>query len=349
MYDSHHMDCSGLFVLLFVPRNCIDILCFVATNRFRKIKSDPVRLKDIDTFTETTFWRFGHPQFRRDQPELLVNIKKVTSASPPSEQQGDKGEASRLKREIKALNSQLTTLSKTMDGIKANVHQLVQLNSDDDCKPRAQKKTKLSPLEELVDDGIDEPILNAIPTISIPEVHEFHTLLRDPYEDFDQSELQMNGISTMLPELQFVSSDSTDDGLTLASHHDDEEMLVFLPELDVVIDDVVTQAVKFTTDNGEAQLLGRLCEAVSMIPSIVQTKFVDHMVSVITNSNRMGNQVDAVNKLVANYATEAQQQALQPSKSASHLQHAQNYPEMRALAGAVLGAYLDQPSVGKKH
>jgi len=71
---------------------------------FRKLKEDPVFLKDVDQ--RTSKWsQFYHPMFQQGRPDLLALIKKASQV-----ESAEKKEVTELKKEVKGLKSQVKNL-----------------------------------------------------------------------------------------------------------------------------------------------------------------------------------------------------------------------------------------------
>ena len=77
---------------------------------FRKIKTDPIRIRDQESGAESKYWRFRHEKFLRGRPDLLSEIKKSNQIEPAEKQEVDA-----LKTEVRDLKSQLATMSKNME------------------------------------------------------------------------------------------------------------------------------------------------------------------------------------------------------------------------------------------
>jgi hypothetical protein len=87
---------------------------------FRKVKSDPVRLKDAELTEESKYWIFHHEKFRRDRPDLLAEIRKSNQ-----NETADKHEVDFLKQEVFTLKRKLAEMSKDVEGLKALVGSLL--------------------------------------------------------------------------------------------------------------------------------------------------------------------------------------------------------------------------------
>jgi hypothetical protein len=96
---------------------------------FRKIKSDPLRIREADV--ESKYWRFRHSLFRRGHKELLVEIKKTSHTET-----ADKQEVDVLKNEVQELKIQLANMNSNMENLANLVGNLMKNNQL--CHPQQQ-------------------------------------------------------------------------------------------------------------------------------------------------------------------------------------------------------------------
>jgi hypothetical protein len=85
---------------------------------FRKVRSDPIRLKDCSTHEET---RFYHEQFQKKRPDLLSEIKK-----PSQIESADKQDVEKLKLEVVDLKRDLNAASDDVDRLMQLVNSMNQ-------------------------------------------------------------------------------------------------------------------------------------------------------------------------------------------------------------------------------
>lgn len=83
---------------------------------FRKIKSDPLRLKDAKSSEESRYWKFRHDKFQKNRPDLLYLIRKHNNDS-----NADKQDVDQLKAEVRDLRSQLASTMKEVAELKTLV------------------------------------------------------------------------------------------------------------------------------------------------------------------------------------------------------------------------------------
>lgn len=90
---------------------------------FRKIRSDPLLIKDADNSEESKYWRFHHEKFQRGHPEWLTEIRKSNHTET-----ADKQEVETLRAEVTSLKRKVANMSRDMEGLKALVGSLFQSN-----------------------------------------------------------------------------------------------------------------------------------------------------------------------------------------------------------------------------
>lgn len=81
---------------------------------FRKIKSDPLRIRDADTDVESKYWKFRHEKFQRGRPDLLSEIRKSNHTEA-----ADKKEVDALKSEVRDLKSRMARMAKDMEKLSS--------------------------------------------------------------------------------------------------------------------------------------------------------------------------------------------------------------------------------------
>jgi len=84
---------------------------------FRKIKSDPLRLRDAAVDCESKFWKFRHEKFQRGRPDLLSEIRKSNHTEA-----ADKKEVDQLRSEVQDLRSRINSMAKDMEKLTALLH-----------------------------------------------------------------------------------------------------------------------------------------------------------------------------------------------------------------------------------
>jgi hypothetical protein len=102
---------------------------------FRKIKSDPLRIRDEMTDAESKYWKFRHDKFQRGRPDLLSEIKKSNHTEA-----AEKHEVDALKMEVRDLKHQLGNMTKNMEQLAALVGNMMK--SEEDRSHQQQQKVE---------------------------------------------------------------------------------------------------------------------------------------------------------------------------------------------------------------
>jgi hypothetical protein len=293
--------------------------------RFRKIKSDPLRIRDagFDFDQEPKFWKFRHEKFQRGRPDLLAEIRKTNQTEV-----ADKQEVDTLKKEVEELKSKLVNMSSDMEKLTSlatrtmaakEVHQDRFDSSREDYVYRVSKKRRLMPELVQSNDLIDDPLLWPLhPFSSLQEagVHDDGLdllfgdevlptpvpLLRAPASGLprQQSMSSMASLEEEMPsslvamesdnEMHFSSANSPGDLPDLAP-------LSFGPNWDGL--------KKTTPQDMETKLVYKLKDSLSSLPSNLQELYVERMVAAIANPDAFKKQIDAVSTLASVAAEEA--------------------------------------------
>jgi len=293
---------------------------------FRKIKSDPLRLEDAAKSEETNFQKFKHDKFQMNRPDLLAEIRKSNHTSEPAEKQ----EVEALKAEISHLRSNLAWVTDDMIKLKTLVASLVkgqQLQQEQSYfteEPLKKRKiTDIDNLTPVVSEIFTEPTplggssLEPLPTTSsvaaIPQPSGFSVENRT--ESTSAETLDQDVLASIF------ALDASDELSVFDSRGQPEATL---SSMDVS---------KPAADNVDPALVQRLRDALSKLPSEMQVMFVDRITSVIGDPEGLEKQVDAMTRLAATAAEEAQQRLIRAGHSPDH-------KHFLPLASAVLGAYL---------
>ena len=81
---------------------------------FRKIKSDAIRLDDMDDEANNEkYWRFRHEHFQRGKPHLLIKIQRAAHSTPQITQEDFKN----LKSEVTSLTETVNNLTVQLAGV----------------------------------------------------------------------------------------------------------------------------------------------------------------------------------------------------------------------------------------
>lgn len=114
---------------------------------FRKIKSDPLRLRDAVDDNESKYWKFRHDKFQRGRPDLLSEIRKSNHTEA-----AEKKEVDALRSEVYELRSKINSMAKDMERLTSLLQSVVAaapgLTGEASIAPPANqnKKRKITPL-----------------------------------------------------------------------------------------------------------------------------------------------------------------------------------------------------------
>lgn len=88
---------------------------------FRKIKSDPLRIRDEANDNESKYWKFRHEKFVQGRPDLLVEIRKSNHTEA-----ADKQEVENLKHEVNDLKARMASMNQEMEKMATLVASVMQ-------------------------------------------------------------------------------------------------------------------------------------------------------------------------------------------------------------------------------
>lgn len=305
---------------------------------FRKIKSDPLRIKEAETAEESKYWRFRHEKFQRDRPDLLEEIRKSNHSET-----ADKQELDNLRQEVKDLRYDLANTVAHLDKLNGLVERLVKAPiayfPEIPTKKRKISNTEVpAPVSSGVfpsDAHVPYPVAvtsdafagaidetnteTSSPTFSIDALHQ------NNMDRFESS----GGISFTSQDEEMLASlfAMEDDNLSSLNLNNSP-----LPVLDGQSDP------KPLDSNIDPDLVQRLANALANLPKHIQSAFVDRMVATIAEPESFKRQVDALTKLAESAGHEVEDGIATAGRTASD-QH------LAVLASAVLEAYLSRSSI----
>ena len=311
---------------------------------FRKIKSDPLRIKDAEASEESKYWKFRHEKFQRGRPDLLAEIRKSNH-----NESADKQEVETLKGEVKGLKERLANMSSDTENLKAVVSNLMKTQQIQQVygQEPASKKRKMMHQPHAVTShtGLPEaaPLSDqALAPLPVGSGHSVDQLmLEDSAKMTDNLEPYQPG--TIKP----VAAAARNESIGAASFtSQDEEMLASLfaldptDEIDVLgstppnptMSNVCSDVINPVPDV-DPGLIEKLRAALANLPKEMQQLFVDRIVTSIAEPESFRNQVDAMSSLATAAAEEARRRLVAAGASP-------NDPKCIPLASAVLGAYL---------
>lgn len=290
---------------------------------FRKIKTDPIRIRDQESGAEAKYWRFRHEKFLRGRPDLLSEIKKSNQIEP-----AEKQEVESLKNEVKDLKSQLSTMSKNMEQLAALVGTMMK-NQEEQRKqanrfvqgpPSKKRRISVSipnqhmsiskevppsPVKSIQPLSVtslpdastanDSDFYTKVPEIPLPPASPFVT------KDFSK-DISMGSIVGSL-------NDYDEDLLaTLLALDDDDENLIDKSKTETEVPDTtMSLPPPKSMQEGpvDAKHVEQLRYALNNLPTKLQELFVERLVNAIASPESFQKQVEAVTALARAAAQEA--------------------------------------------
>jgi hypothetical protein len=327
---------------------------------FRKIKSDPLRIRDAVADVESKYWKFRHEKFQRGRPDLLSEIRKSNHTEA-----ADKQEVDALKCEVKELKSKLFNMTHDMEKLASLVGNMMknqQLQQKDQyVQDGTSKKRRVMPVPatasvvvptQVKSSVLNETILQPLPVTSLPDASTARD--SDLYDDSTSISLKLTESSTpALPApTKLASREESVTSLTSV----DEEILTSLFALEPTDDEnFITTGPSEVPDltvsllpsdllkkqcagEPDAKLLKKMRESLSKLPKNLQELFVERLVAAITNPEAFQNQVDAVSALASAAAEEAKKR-LESLGGEANIENSEQSVE---LATAVLASFLSR-------
>jgi hypothetical protein len=337
---------------------------------FRKIKSDPLRIKDAEANEESRYWKFHHEKFQRGRPDLLAEIRKSNH-----NESADKQEVEHLKNEVSHLKDRLSNMSRDMEKLTSIVSNFMQTQQLQQAyvPEVATKKMKMSKKLTHPSPVRSGAVSSAPMDFSEPTQNSSSGLM-----DFSESTLNPLPVGSMIDSTAALESEFMGDGMMNALSLDpyvpgtvenckplsresggatsftsqDEEILTSLFSLDHS-DEInilengsnggmpdMSLSMPSATNlsvNVDPALVQQLRDAVSKLPTAMQKLFVDRIVATIAEPEGFRNQVEAMTSLATSAAGEAKRRLVAAGVSPED-------PKCVELASAVLGAYLSRYS-----
>ncbi|CAB9498869.1 Heat stress transcription factor [Seminavis robusta] len=305
---------------------------------FRKIKTDPLRIRDAVNDLESKFWSFRHENFQRGRPDLLLEIKKSNHVEAACKQ-----EVEALKKEVDDLKATVVTMNQEMEKMAALVATVLQQQQKRHTPPMApsadhNKRRRMNPEEY----GFVTRPLNTVSS-GLTALQKAASVERDLFGgnvtfnpislDSKSSSSRGNlGLNPSIPS--FTSTDEQILGSLFALESTDNVRTIREPTRKP------QQNFQFPvtrrgsdTDPGapDDALMKKLRTSIAVLPKNLQEMFVDRIVTFMTNPESFRRQVDAVSALANAAAIEATKHVGSNDLSAE---------QSNVLGSAVLGAGL---------
>jgi hypothetical protein len=318
---------------------------------FRKIKSDPLRIRDAAADIESKYWKFRHEKFQRGRPDLLSEIRKSNHTEA-----ADKQEVDALKSEVKELKARLANMTNDMEKLASLVGNMMkgqQMQQDQYVQEQsgALKKRRVMPVPASVkSSAATYPLPQPLPVTSLPDAST--ALDSDLFDETTNLNLDGSVTASSIPApANLVSRQESVTSLTSV----DEEILTSLFALEPSDDDNFlgtkssempdltvslppADLLKKPSAEPDARLIKKMRESLSKLPKNLQELFVERLVAAIANPEAFQNQVEAVSALASAAAEEAKKR-LESFGDETSVDHSEQSVE---LATAVLGSFLSR-------
>ncbi|GKY97774.1 hypothetical protein MPSEU_000735600 [Mayamaea pseudoterrestris] len=279
---------------------------------FRKVRSDPIRLKDCSCNEET---RFYHEQFQRNRPDLLAEIKK-----PSQIESADKQEVEKLKVEVTGLKRELDAASDDVERLTQLVHSMNQGGMNQGGMAPSSYVLEQPPM------AADTVMYESVaPTQNIP-------IMDDELEPLPVTSAPILVSTLPLAPAPAAITDRDEGAFFPATSHDP------ITQLESPGTRHLSQISH--SPGADPQLVERLHDALSTLPEDTQALLVDRIVATVVEPTSFQAQVDAMTILAASAAHDASLHTSETSFQSKD-QHSVH------LATSILGAYID--SIRKKH
>ena len=270
------------------------------------MRSDPIRLKDSMCCEET---RFYHQQFRRDQPELLGEIRK-----PSQVESADKQDVETLRLEVIDLKRGLDVASDDVERLTQLVNSINQGNLNMSSAYGGGQAPMVSDAgiyENALasQDGVMSAEMEPYPLATCPALIVTSVTAPDPNDD---------GGSTVPSFFPATANDT----------------IALLEE--PIVDD---SSQVGPSSGADPLLVERLHNALSALPQEMQNLLVERIVASVVDPASFQAQVDAMTALAASAVHTASLDRLETHRPMDQ--------ETVHLATSVLGAYVE--CIKKKH
>jgi len=333
---------------------------------FRKIKTDPIRIRDQVSNAEAKFWRFRHEKFLRGRPDLLSEIKKSNQIEPAEKQEVDA-----LKTEVKELKAQLAIMSKNMEQLATLVGSMMKNQEHKKREGYVQdstsKKRRLTISAPSHQSSVSRamppsPVKSHVIDCGVPKIQPLSVTSLPDASTASDADLYMEPPRLPLPPASpFTSKDfskeSSMGSLVGSLSEYDEDLLATLLALDddnqniiekgkaetEVPDTTMSLSPSDTMEKGhvDSNLVEQLRHSLNNLPKNLQELFVERLVNVIASPEAFQKQVEAVSALAHAAATEAKARLHSSSNNTNADCSDLSYNKQSSeLATAALGAFL---------
>eukprot|EP00934_Nitzschia_sp_Nitz4_P003270 Nitzschia sp. Nitz4//scaffold423_size8454//4694//6366//NITZ4_009122-RA/size8454-augustus-gene-0.3-mRNA-1//-1//CDS//3329551591//3260//frame0 len=323
---------------------------------FRKIKWDPLRIRDAVSSEESKYWKFRHEKFQRGRLDLLSEIRKSNHTEA-----ADKKDVTALKTEVQQLKSRMAKMSKDMAKITKLLESTAMPSTLAPClEMETEPACKRRRLDEVTPSQVGS-FNTMVPVSSLPEANVSSVVAAPagipeaPAVPLPSNRLpRATSVSTVDEEIltSLFNLDETADDVAA-----DLESVLPLDDMNEEIPDVpmslpeptplmcsmpsTTAALEQPTSSSsenqvDPMVAQKMQNALGKLPKNMQELFVDRLLAMTTQPETFANQVEAVSQLARTAVNQASQEPMEGGDSNN------NNNNKSELATAILGAYLTQ-------
>uniref|UniRef100_A0A7S2Y423 HSF-type DNA-binding domain-containing protein n=1 Tax=Entomoneis paludosa TaxID=265537 RepID=A0A7S2Y423_9STRA len=269
---------------------------------FRKIKADPLRIRDAKTSDHSKLWKFRHAKFQQGRDDLLVEIRKSSQTEAAE------------KHEVESLRSEISSLKGDLHDMQAEMDQMKEMMK----RNQAESERRMMEMMASLSNPKPEPQVSAS-TVSIGKKRRFTNCA---------SQDEPNVEPTPFTSENLTSFDFGTNGADVLPSYLEDDLFAMLGGNEQVIDDARSEVVSMasTTSSVASQ---KVQSALSSLPSGLQSVFADRLVALVANPDALQSQADALASLAANASAEVSVQQMGSPTGGDPL-----------VAAAVLEAFL---------
>jgi len=325
---------------------------------FRKIKyNDTIRIDPVKEKETANFWRFRHEKFRRGQPAMLSDIKRMNGAKDKAgvDSKGKKNssvsveESKTIKTEVQTLKLRIEEMTKNIDQLTAMV-QKVSVSQDDPQAAVVDRIDHFVGTKRKKTTGPDD-IIRPDEMLSSMDAVDLEDMALDPVVSANAILPPMPVPSAMPRETSVetvVSDNEFVDELFNAFHEESSPgQEIFAMESPILppLEATQPEPISKKSNRADPKLMKKLSEALELLPKDIQEMIVNRLVHVITSDAGLHKNASAVAALsqVTNVtkASAVQSSSIKSNApSAVPLSPPNNETATLPLAAATLAALL---------
>ena len=292
---------------------------------FRKIKSDPLRIRDAEACEESKFWKFRHEKFLQGREDLLCEIRKTSSQNENTDKQeieNLKQEVSHLKHELSSVRAEMGQMRDMMEFFKANMR-----NQASDYS-MGIKKRKYAPVPVTSEADLNKVLSSPGCLDPLPISSEQPPAMPAP-----------TGMETKRIDSIGLTSFTQQDEAMLANlfSHDFDEKAVPSSAPDLIASD----RNKSQTNQDAVQ---KMCQSLSNLPKTMQEAFAERLAALTADPDAVRAQADAIASIATTIARQYGTSAgVDPQLSAAVLEAYLVQKQQKAESSVVMNAPEHDP------